>query len=171
MTALVEKEIVRLERTTNGALDFSSLDQSYDHLKIYASIRNAAANATLYVYLNNDTTLTNYNSRRDSFGAITFGGVQTNDALLTASKLANSGSPAGEFSVFTIDVMFYTNTNYIKKVTSRQMYGSGAVGVHIDRQQVHWIGVTTAINRITFKDGAGGESFAIGSTVQIIGRT
>lgn len=132
---------------------FTSIPSTYTHLQIryIARATGGSANASVYTWYNNDTTLGNSpshflqgNGSSASAGARTgssFGNIQIPSAIPGTSGLANS------FGVGVIDILDYTNTNKYK--TTRALAGNDQNGSGvIDLMSGVFVTNTNAVTRI-----------------------
>ena len=81
---------VELERETlvaQGEFDFTSISQDYDHLMIYAAVRQTqtAVASTFAVQLNGDATDTNYRRAYKNFGNSSSAGTLHNTDVIVAA--------------------------------------------------------------------------------------
>lgn len=113
--------------TTVGAggvssITFSSIPQTYTHLQIRYTSRNAAATDTVLAQLNSDTG-SNYawHSLRGS-GSAASSTAATSQTRLEMPWNAYSGTTANAFGTAVVDILDYTNTN--KNTTVRSLGGA-----------------------------------------------
>lgn len=99
---------------TTTTVSFSSIDQTYDHLKIVAvarSVRSGADNDTMVISLNSDTTDSNYlYGEFIGDGGLSSGFAADADGRQFAD-VPGATSASGDFAVIEILIPNYTNTN------------------------------------------------------------
>lgn len=149
----------------------SSIPGTYSELEIVFAIRSSqtATFVQAYLYMNNDTTNSNYRS----VGSIAYqtaslsgNGEATPNLGINVINAANS--PASEFSHGVVRIPFYTNTSFNRnalfsisgKRDTSSVYATYCVG------QIDW-GNTAAITRLDITLGAG--NFAAGSVINLYG--
>lgn len=161
-----------LTDTTLGSatrFDVSSISSGYQHLKLVLMLRSSvtAIGDTAWMYFNNDTTATNYNSEISYLIAGTEAHEYT--AIPKVGFIAAASSPANAFSYVEIDIPFYAGTTYTKVAYVRG-HGPRDTNTPLRFEHGFWWESTAAINRITIQpDGYATDNFAIGSRLQIIG--
>lgn len=155
-----------------GRFDVSSISQSYDHLELILTARSSTANAgdSVYMFFNNDTTVTNYHRQRSGdYDNTTSQAGEAADAII--ASITGGGSPTSAFGLAEIFIPNYTSTSMLKvaRVQYQAMLATAAiVTAHIGFMWED--GGATAINRITIQpDGYATDNFAANSRLQIIG--
>lgn len=145
---------------SNGSVTFSSIPQTYKHLQVRALTRTDRASTYdgAYVYLNSDTTLSNYTlhglrgdgATASSFGFSTSGGTGTQ----TTSTLGNS-TTAQMFGAVVLDILDYTSTN---KNTTIRCFGGVDIngGGFAELFSGVWLN-TAAVTSVSFASVAGTE--------------
>ena len=168
-SGIVHVELYNETLAGTANFDVSSISQDYDHLLINILVRssNAAATDSVYLFFNNDTTVTNYFYQKMSFYDGTGNDSTEGDTPLIA-ELASAGAPANSFGVAQILISKYAgshNKSAISEYGFRAIAGQARPGV----SYVEWES-TAAINRITIQpDGYATDSFVTGSWCQVIG--
>jgi len=134
-------------------IDFTSIASTYKHLQIRAILRTnrASVRDNLYIYLNNDRTLSNYTTHVleadgasvSSAGYASGSGVGAQSGSVAADSLTTS-----MFSVFIMDILDYADTN--KNTTIRMLSGWDGNGQgRIVLTSNVWLN-TAAVSRIGF---------------------
>lgn len=162
-------ELYRGTLTTDGNFDVSTISQDYDHLLIYGVFRSSVSADVDYghLYLNNDTTATNYFRQQfSSENGNTQAGAEGDDAYAFGCNAVNSVSDS--FGFFECFIPNYTGSK--KKVFKTQSNFRYLAGVsRIQMHTLEWES-TAAISRITIQpDGYATDKFITGSFLQIIG--
>lgn len=144
---------------------FSSIPQTYKHLQLRISGRDVGGNGEFAMYLNNDTTSTNYWSHyMYGDGASQYAG-NSNQQL--RPSMPYSSITASVFSVIIIDIFDYTDTNKKKEMRMFSGYdsagGTGFAGI----TECLWNN-TSAVNRIDC-NVIGGTNWASGSVLALYG--
>lgn len=164
-------ELYRATLTSNDMFDISSINQGYDHLLIYARVRSSAAVAgdTIYIYLNNDTTMSNY---RRAYELTYDGGAYHggNDSF-DIGCCVGANAPAGSFTPVRIFIPNYTSTGYIHQVETFNYQYRASNTNEFDVVCVTWKqSLGNAITRVRLlPDGYPTDKFVTGSWIQVIG--
>lgn len=153
---------------SNGAFDVSSISGSYDFLvlKLFLRGSDTATSDNVYIFFNNDTTLTNYRYQRVS-GASTSAAAATGDIPFIGVASA-AASPSNYFGIFEVIIPAYAGSTekILQSVASDRLDASNSItGVWT----VSWES-TSAINRIMVRtDNHATDLFVAGSRLQILG--
>jgi hypothetical protein len=143
-------------------MDFTSIPQTYRHLKIVAQFRTDRAanfNDDVIISINNDTTDANYRQNQ-AVGAAGSGNVRY------GAHAAAASSAAGVFAQFEILVPYYTTTDRHKHTMATGWQDNSTFGLN---QITHLIWANTAaITRLTFAPRIG-TNLVTGSSVHIYG--
>lgn len=151
-----------------ATIDFSSIPDTYTHLRLYIIARGTNASAQLMnVRFNNDSGA-NYGmgrGQRSGPSAWAADGVASGTAA-NVGTAAGSGAAAGDAMVHFVDIPFYAGTTW-NKVTLAMRGG----GLFSSQPGIGVVGgvwnSTAAINRITLLLAA--NNFDIGSVVYLYG--
>jgi len=161
-------ELYRSTLSGSGNFDVSSISQAYDHLVIYLVARSSveAENDRIRIFLNNDTTATNYRYV----------------TLNTKTGAAAARGSGDEPDLYYVPAATSTDDNGYLNIVDIPLYASDKRKQIFSRMGMsnltyEWVAITTvgwestaAINRITIQpDGYPTDAFAIGSFLQIIG--
>jgi hypothetical protein len=144
---------------SNGSVTFSSIPQTYKHLQVRALTRTdrAADDDASLIFLNSDTTKTNYTLhglRGSGSAASSFGYASASATGIQQITLGNS-TTAQMFGAMVIDILDYTNTN--KNTTVRSLGGMDYNGAgFIELVSGVWLN-TAAVNSISFQPLNGTE--------------
>lgn len=155
---------VELYRSTLGGagqFDVSSISQDYDNLLlrlIAQSDDTVNYGDSGRIYLNNDTTDSNYR-------AAAYDNTVSNAPLLP--YLVTAKGAGGEFSTYELTILGYASTTRMKTI---HIVGAGQGDSTYNPISVIRRNNTEAINRITIRpDGYATQQLSIGSFLQIIG--
>lgn len=169
-TQSLYSEVLLYDNTlgADGSWDVSSLDQTYDHLKLIVTEQLETGNDRDFAitWINNDTTGANYKYARINGGS-------TNPAAGStgAFPVIGVGTATGSnyFAMHTVFIPAYTNAlNKEWIAESTDMSSDGTTTFVREIYQVKWAN-TAAINRLTVIPSTAGKKFKTGSRLQIIG--
>lgn len=161
--------ISELTPTTQTA-SFTGIPATYKHLVIEYVARSDKASVTsenMRVFLNNDTTLTNYRSARIyAYAAGTTGGDGGNDSNIDDPPAANATAGCCTRGVATL--YYYAETTFNKQILGSASSRREASTVYEFRISagVEWESAV-AVNRVDFSLLAG--NFVAGSTFRLYG--
>lgn len=164
------RELIAENTPTGNSTSFSSIPATYKHLVIEYICRSDKAAVTsenMRVFLNNDTTLTNYRSARVfGYAASTAGASGGDDSNIDDPPAANA--PAGSCSRGIVNVLYYAGTTFNKQVLNSCSSRRDNTTVYEIRMAggVEWEN-TAAVNRVDFTLASG--NFVAGSTFRLYG--
>jgi len=164
-------EVVLFDVTlgADGNFDFQNIPQDYDHLKVYFFGQRSSTAGSGGVYLNNDTTETNYRTSLHRSGSNHTNALNNNAGLLNTPSI--SYFDGNIWCKATIEIPNYRATSY-KVLYARMVQfdlDAGPVFAWHDyyiNSMVHK-GGTAAINRLTITQGATG--WLAGSRCVVVG--
>lgn len=167
----VYAEVVLFDVTlgADGNFDFQNIPQDYDHLKVYFFGQCSSTAGSGGVYLNNDTTETNYRTSLHRSGGNHTNALNNNAGLLMTPSI--SYFDGNIWCKATIEIPNYRATSY-KVLYARMVQfdlDAGPVFAWHDyyiNSMVHK-GGTAAINRLTITQGATG--WLAGSRCVVVG--
>lgn len=164
------RELIAQNTPTGNSTSFTSIPATYTHLVIEYVCRSDKAAVTsenMKVFLNNDTTATNYRrGRAYGYGTNTVAADGGDDSNYDDPPAANS--PAGSCSRGICNILFYATTTFNKQVWGDASSRRDASSVHEFRiaTGVEWEN-TAAVNRVDFTLASG--NFVAGSTFRLYG--
>ncbi len=127
--------------SSTTSISFASIPQTYKHLQLRGIARNsggAAGAVDSYLYLNSDTTATNYYSHQlYGTGASAGGGAGNNSGNSGLIQQADGGT-ASVFGAFVLDILDYTNTNKYKTTRCLGGVDSNSTNGFIELASVLW---------------------------------
>jgi len=141
--------------TAVSSITFTSIPSGYKHLQIRGILRSdksADTNADMYLFLNGDTSTSNYTRHylRGNGASATSVGYGTGNNPVAGEAPAAS-SPANVFGTTIIDILDYANTNKNKVV--RTLHGddqnSGTSASNIYLTSSAWLN-TSPVTSLTF---------------------
>lgn len=152
-----------------GTFDFSGISNEYDHLYLIGRVRsNVASTIDLaYVYINADTTNTNYHYQQ-IMGAnnTTSGGEGNNPRTI---HICGDSSPSGTYTYFEIMIPDYASST-IRKLLHVNFSNENAWGTFQSGQLMLGWNDTAAINRIRIQpDTTPTNEFMAGSYLELYG--
>jgi len=154
----------------SGTWDVSTIDQTYDHLRIIAKLRGvvAATGVGFLLTFNNDTTDANYLRRRITGNLDTIVIAEAASRQFMAGPAASAA--AGFFAYIYVDIPLYSGNAYKEMQYNGVDYRGSAGGETRAVISGHtcWLS-TAAINRIAVVADNATNTLAIGSRLQIIG--
>lgn len=167
---------VRLATTTlsggAGQFDFTSISSSYADLIIefYTGSSVAAATDTAYVFLNNDTTVSNYHTQQAT-GANN-AAVVTEAANPGFTIKGASGSLSSSWTYGRLVIPDYANSGVRKLMQLTVWTGqSGTTDLRIETRVILWV-TSAAVNRVTIRpDGYATDILANDSKASLYGTT
>ena len=136
-----------------ATVTLSAIPATYSHLQIRALTRTnrVAVNDGAYIYLNSDTTKTNYTLhglQGDGATATSFGYASASATGAQTTSMLGNSSTAQMFSVMVMDILDYANTN--KNKTIRIFGGNDTNGAGIIQLvSGAWLN-SSAVNSIQF---------------------
>lgn len=150
-----------------GRFDVSSISQDYDDLELFIYCKSdvAAEFDKLYVFFNNDTTITNYDYNRLLVTNSAFGGEFA--AVPFAAWIPGASAETWDHFECSLRILDYTSSRLKTAFTHYLMRDDANMrsGHHF----VSWEN-TDAINQITLQtDGYATDEFVAGSRLRIIG--
>lgn len=153
-----------------NVVSFTGIPSTYKHLLIEyvaRSTKPAVTSEELGIFINNDTTLSNYrNARMYAYAAGTVGGDGFDLSDIDTIPAANS--PANSASIGTINIPFYSSTAFNKMVRSKSTSRRDASSVQqiVFDAGVEWES-SSAITRFDIKLPSG--NFVYGSSFRLYG--
>lgn len=170
-TQSLRSEVVLYDNTlgADGSWDVSSIDQTYDDLRIELAVRSAVAGAVDngYVNFNNDTTDANYD-HQNVYGnnGTPFAGNAANRLPLT---VVGNTQNANLFTPIEINIPAYASAQYKGFWNIANSIADAAGNSYSVLTSSVWKS-TSAINRITISSlGGASNNFKAGSRIRIIG--
>lgn len=145
---------------SNGSVTFSSIPQTFKHLQVRALTRTDRASTYdgAYIYLNSDTTKTNYTLhglRGDGASASSYGYASASATGSQTSITLGNSATSQMFGVMVLDILDYTNTN--KNTTIRCIGGTDVNGGgYAELVSGVWLN-TAAVSNISFQVANGTE--------------
>lgn len=160
--------------TTAASVDFTSIPQTFAHLRLITYLRGDTAAATLNtsIRMNNDSTAGHYFDAygQDTDAAHVSGGdpLTTNTAALLCA-IPGASAIAGHFGVASVDIQHYTGVTGSKPYSGTGYYlTNSATGNEASRVIGGiWAISGTAITRLTIFPASG--NFIAGSRVTLYG--
>lgn len=133
---------------------YINIPSTYTHLQVRYLVRSTLAGNTfenMSIYINNDTTGTNYRNQRGFVYGSTSIGADGGDVSLVDSPPA-ADSPAGSVSMGVVDLLYYKQTSFNKQIMTNASDRRDASSVHEIRffTGLEWEN-TAAITQIDFK--------------------
>jgi len=170
--ALTYKLIASTITTTNtGPVSFSSIPATYTDLVLKVMTRSAASaqSETVWVQLNDDVSITQYQYSRafSSNSSVTKDGSGFSNAQWFASSIANSNM-ANLFTAWEIYIPEYANTAFQKQASAEVSWPSNNSSNDQEFFGYAW-NSNAAINKITIKYN--GPNFVAGSSFYLYGIT
>lgn len=164
------RELIAENTPTGNSTSFASIPATYKHLVIEYVCRSDKAAVTsenMKIFLNNDTTATNYRrARMYGYGSNTVAADGGDDSNYDDPPCANS--PAGSCSRGICNILYYAGTTFNKQIFGDASSRRDASSVHEFRiaTGVEWEN-TAAVNRVDFTLASG--NFVAGSTFRLYG--
>lgn len=170
--ALTYKLIASTETTSNtGAVSFSSIPNTYTDLVVKVLARSAASatSETLWLQINDDTSISQYQYSRAFISNTTVAkdGSGFSNAQWFASTIANNGM-ASMFSAWEIYIPEYANSSFQKQATAESAFVNNSTTNSAEFFGYAW-NSTSTINKITVKYN--GPNFVAGSAFYLYGIT
>lgn len=155
---------------SNGtaSVDFQNIPQTFTHLQIRMFVRQfvAGTEVSSWVYLNNDTSTSNYANHRfyGTGSAVTSEGWAAGSFAAFVSGQPGGGQASDIFGFTISDFLNYSSTTQNKTIRHVSGFDSNGGG-WVYLQSNLWLN-TAAINRITITPQ---QQFAAGSRVDLYG--
>lgn len=170
LDSMVQVKIQQITLATNAVITFSSIPQTFTHLRVVGHLRTLVAAATdaSGLRLNGDASSVydyahiDYNdASTPGFAGVGSGGAATANSIVHAT-VSGSTATAGYFTQVTIDIPDYTSTAFNKTATGTYSLLNHPLGVFGGS----WAS-TSAISSLAF--AASGATYAAGSTLSLYG--
>ena len=154
-----------------SSIEFTSIPSTFAHLQVrfIARTNNTNANQSMRMYLNGNTTNTNYAYHRlYGNGSIAGGlGVANSSFNIVIDRAAAGGAPASTFGAGVIDILDYANTS---KNTTTRSFG----GVDVNGSGDLWVtsglfAQTAAVSSIYLEPYGGTDNFVEHTTAALYG--
>lgn len=163
-----EVEIDRQTLGADGNLNKASIPSGYDDIEIIALLRSAknAATDDIYIYLNNDTTGSNYYRQRLN---ATGGTVSTAGADVPHfGSVPAATATAKEFAIVRILIPGYTSETKNKNILIETSYRSAASTMVVQQTHVNWEN-DDAVTQVTIQpEGYDTDKLVTGSSWRVI---
>jgi hypothetical protein len=157
--------------STAATVTFSSIPQTYKHLQVRITSRNASASSGGSIYMIPNSianTSVNYHYLSGNGSTVSSGSIATGFAYsYTVNEYTPGGNnAAGIFGATVIDILDYTST--AKNKTSRSFWGMVNAATATQVELLSQLAQTTsAITQLAFTEAATG--FAAGSRISLYG--